>query len=717
MTQPSSPSPAGFGAVAVSATFTADPLQDTLSCWFRELQWDFRIRFASYNQVFQQLLDPSSLLAANRAGFNVVLVRFEDWFRYQPAEGGFGLRENVGRLVTALRSAARSFSSPILLSVCPSSPGFPEPAAEMERILFAGVSDLPGVHTLSPAEIAALYPVANPHDPHADQLGHIPYTPEYFAALGTAIARRIHAIRTAPWKVIALDCDDTLWSGIVGEDGPEGISLDPPRQALQEFMRAQKDAGMLLAMTSKNNEEDVIEAFRSHPEMPLALEDFVAWRINWDSKGGNLASLAEELNLGLDSFLFVDDNHKECLEVRSVCPEVLTVPLPPEASEIPAFLRHFWAFDHAKVTAEDRQRTALYRQQIERTRLERSSASLAEFLRELEVEVEMSPAAPADYPRVAQLTQRTNQMNLAPIRRTESDVQEAVAGGLECLAVRVADRFGGYGLTGVAFFEPRGGALRVDTFLLSCRVLGRGVEHRLLARLGEIALARGLASVELPYVPARRNQPALRFLQGLGAERLETPQGSLFRLPAEAAAAVVYQPEETAAAGKAIPAAEPSAEPPAARPAVDYARIARDLREPARILAWVRAGVPAKGAAAGGDGIPRTDLERELSALWADMLKAPRVGVHDNFFDLGGHSLLAVRLLSRVRQTYGVDLALDIVYSGDFTVAELAKAIELKSLEEAGAERYEDLLREIESLSDEEVRALLASETSEAQPS
>src|SRR6202035_5891569 len=135
-------------------------------------------------------------------------------------------------------------------------------------------------------------PVAGIHDPHGDELGHLPYTPVFFVALATAIARKIHAIATPPYKVIALDCDDTLWAGICGEDGPQGVVLDEPRRALQEFMAGRARAGMLLALCSKNNEEDVVETFAAHPEMPLRLLDFAARRINWEPKSANLAALA-----------------------------------------------------------------------------------------------------------------------------------------------------------------------------------------------------------------------------------------------------------------------------------------------------------------------------------------------------------------------------------------------------------------------------------------
>jgi FkbH-like protein len=526
----------------------------------------------------------------------------------------------------------------------------------------------------------------------------VPYTPLYFVALATALARKIHAITAPPFKAIALDCDDTLWAGICGEDGPEGVVLDAPRRALQELMAERRRAGMLLALCSKNNPEDVAATFRAHPEMPLAPGDFVARRINWDSKAANLASLAEELELGLDTFILVDDNPKEVREVEAGAPQVLALLLPARAEEIPGFLAHVWAFDRARATEEDRRRGEMYSQRAERARAARSSASLEEFLASLELDVKIAPLEPAQVDRVAQLTMRTNQMNATCIRRTAAEISRL---GEECLTVHVTDRFGSYGLCGAIVFRVAALALEVDTFLLSCRALGRGVEHRMVARLGEIALDRGLQTVEIPFVAAQRNRPALLFLESLGA----AASGGTFRLRAADAAEVRYHPGAAQPAG--LPAPQPPAPaPPPARPA--YARIANDLRTPEQIFAALRATSRRRTSLREIDA-PRTQLERDLVALWAELLNVEAVGIHENFFELGGHSLLAVQLLSRVRQIYGVDLSLEVVYSGEFMVAELAKAIELKEIEQAGGD-YQELIEELEGLSDAEVRALLAEE-------
>ncbi len=572
--------------LAVCATFTVEPIAPVLSFWATELAWNCDLQFAPYNQVFQQLLDSTSLLGGNRHGVNLVLVRFEDWLRFgsSAAPALADLEEHVGQFLTALHSAAHSLPSSLMVCVCPPSPAFLADAARrefhqrMEQRVASSLAGVSTVHLVTAAELSELYPVEEAHDPHADDLGHVPYTPEFFAALGTLLVRKIHALRVPPYKVIVLDCDDTLWKGVCGEDGPLGIVLDPARRALQEFMAAQQSAGRLLCLASKNNLVDVLDTFRMNPQMPLRLDRFTSWRINWEPKASGLAELAEELELSLDSFILVDDNPKEVSEVQASHPEVLGIALPPEAGDIPAFLRHIWAFDRLRVTEVDQARTLLYAQQAERGRARKQAASLEEFLASLQLEVQIAPALPGEWARVAQLTQRTNQLNFTTIRRSESEIQALTGSGAgsgtgseeaECLAVHVRDRFGDYGLTGVMIFRAGPEALLVDTFLLSCRALGRGVEHRMLAALGRIAGQRGLAAVETPFVRTPGNLPAVLFLESVGLEFQHVDSGNLsFRFPAAQAEAIRYQPRraartvdrtaldpppETAAAGKPIP--------------------------------------------------------------------------------------------------------------------------------------------------------------------
>ena len=687
-----SPSPFRF---AISASFTAEPIQPIIEFWGRRLNAEFEVRFAPYNQILQTLLDPHSVFGENQHGINVLLVRLEDLGEAERMEG------DANELVHLVRDSAEKFSVPVLVCLCPSSPEFLADPAHARTVhelcsrMTGMLDDVPGVQILSAEQIDRLYPTQSRHDPDAERLGRIPYTQLYFCAIGAAVVRHAHALLTPPYKVIALDCDNTLWQGICGEDGPSGVVLDPARRALHEFMLEQREAGMLLVMNSKNNEQDVLDTFAANPHMPLRLRHFVGWRLNWVSKPENLRSLAAELNLGLDSFVFVDDSPKECAEVSGSVPEVLALPLPADIARTPEFLKHVWAFDHPVVTEEDRHRSAYYTQAQEFGREIKRATNLEEFIAGLGLEVTFSPLVEERLSRVAQLTQRTNQFNFTTIRRTETDIQALVStGGYECITVQVSDRFGTYGLVGVLIFREVESALEIDTFLLSCRVLGRGVEHRLMSWLGEEAQRRGLRSVIVRLEITNKNQPAQQFLHALGQD------GAEHRFDAHHLRDLRWTPATSVEA----PKQQPKPVQGSARRLVDYTSIANDLATPVQILEAMRR----ESVVTSRDGM--TDIERRLADIWSDLLKRPQIAVSDNFFDLGGHSLLAVLLIVRVRVVFGVELPIDDVYSATLTLGELARKIETYQLCEVNPEECEALLAEIEGLSNEEVQALLSRE-------
>ncbi|MGH7830031.1 MAG: HAD-IIIC family phosphatase, partial [Candidatus Binatia bacterium] len=417
--------------------------------------------------------------------------------------------------------------------------------ADLEERIADSLSEVAGVEVITTSELAATYPVAESYDSHADRLARVPYTPLFFTALGTMIARRLYAVRCVPHKVIALDCDGTLWKGVCGEDGPEGIEIDAARKGLQEFMVRQHERGMLLCLCSKNNEEDVFAVFERRGDMILRRDHLTAWRVDWNAKSQNLQSLSRELGLGLDSFIYIDDDPVECAAVRESCPEVLTLQLPKAPERIAGFLRHVWPFDRRKMTREDSERAALYRQHIMREHVRRQSPTLRQFLADLGLEIDIAPLTLKDVARVSELTLRTNQFNLTTARRTEAEIRRLLEpGGGECLVVRVKDRFGDYGLVGVLIFEARDNSLMVDTFLLGCRALGRGVEHRMVSRLGEIGQERCLRHIILRCVPSGKNRPAVDFLDGLQIGVKEPfEKGFLIRIPVEQAAALSYDPE------------------------------------------------------------------------------------------------------------------------------------------------------------------------------
>jgi FkbH-like protein len=532
----------GSRKLVFSATFTAEPIEEPLKFWMGELEMDYKIEFAPYNQVFQNLLDPSSSLRRNKDGFNVLLVRFEDWQQFKGADlanAKESIQRNVDELISATRAAAATNLATYIVCCCPPSRALandPEWAAfllEMEERVAEQLGESGSVQVVTSSRIAELYPVAEYEDRYAEAIGHVPYTKDFFAALATVVVRWVWGLSSPGYKVIALDCDNTLWSGICGEDGPRGVKIGTHYAALQEFVRRQREQGMLLCLCSKNNERDVWEVFEQNSGMLLKRDEITAHRINWERKSQSLRSLAQELKLGLDSFVFLDDNPVECAEVEADCPEVLTLQVPEEIEQLAELLKHVWAFDHFRSTEVDRRRGELYKDNQQREEL-RQGQSLEEFIESLQLEMTIKPLEEETVARVAQLTQRTNQFNFTTVRRQDGQVRELLhAPSMRCLTVDLRDRFGDYGLIGAVIYGFDESALVVDTFLLSCRALGRRVEHTLLERLGDEARERGLERVDLRFSPTAKNAPALEFLESLeGATKIASDGVVTYRLRA-----------------------------------------------------------------------------------------------------------------------------------------------------------------------------------------
>ena len=682
--------------IAVTSTFTAEPIEESLAFWMEQFNWPCEIEFAPYNQVFQQLLDPSSLLSTNQNGVNVVLVRVSDLLGSE-LNGEAAVRD----FVRAVRAATDRSSTPLIISLCPTTSDH----TKLEELIVSELADVQGVQLVTSNELFSLYPVDNYDDPYADKIGKVPYTRAFFTALGTIVARKIHTLRRLPHKVIVLDCDQTLWKGVCGEVGASGIEINSQRKLLQEFVVAQHSAGMLLSLCSKNNEEDVVNVFECRSDMPLKREHLVCWRINWKPKSENLKSLADELQLGLDSFIFLDDDPVTCAEVQANCPDVLVLQLPEDESHYAHFLNHVWAFDHLKSTEEDQKRTLLYRQNVEREQFRAQSLNFAEFLNSLDLQVRISKMRPDQLARVSQLTQRTNQFNVSTIRRSERDLQVfCESNNSECLVVEASDRFGDYGLVGVMLFTTEGNAITVDTFLLSCRALGRGIEHRMLATLGEIAQQRMLASVDLNFIRSGKNQPALDFLTTASGNE----GNGHFSFPATVAAALTYNPD-----GKDSRNSSPRASTGLrARPS-DLSLFKRIVSELSTVEQVVKAiDAQKKKTLPRRENViaPRTLLEMTIVEIWKEVLGLDQISIDDDFFALGGHSLLATLMLSRLYGAFGVELALHDFFDAP-TVVGLAALAGRHQVEQSSEQEIADMLRELEALSDEEVKALLASET------
>ena len=338
------------------------------------------------------------------------------------------------------------------------------------------------------------------------------YSADFLVDIAKEVTHLVSSLRKATKKVLAVDLDNTLWGGVIGDDGLEGIEIgdtSPRGEAFKEFQRyllSLTERGILLAVCSKNDREKAIEPFEKHSEMVLRMKDFACFKANWNPKSDNLREIAAELNLGTDSIVFVDDNPAEIEIVHQFAPDVEALLLGPDPSEYVSRLKDARLFESLSITAEDTRRTQQYIDEAQRRDLLASATDMGAYLRSLEMRAVVRDFHPIDVARIAQLINKSNQFNLTTRRRTEADVKQVMEDPC-CTAftIRLADKFGDQGLIAVVIGCLEEHYLNIDTWLMSCRVLNRQVEEETVNEIVRRAVLRGCKRIRGRYIPSQKN--------------------------------------------------------------------------------------------------------------------------------------------------------------------------------------------------------------------
>jgi FkbH-like protein len=328
-------------------------------------------------------------------------------------------------------------------------------------------------------------------------------------------------------KVLALDCDNTLWKGILGEDGSDQLQMSRENPAGKAFYEVQKMVkalaakGVLITLCSKNNPEDVEAVLNQHPDMEIKPDEISVMKINWNNKPENLKAIASELNVGLDSIVFWDDSDFETEMVREILPQVVTFKVPDKIDEYPQFFRKQMGWFYRKhITSEDLQKTQMVKTQLRRENQRVAFSNIDEYLRSLKLEIHIETSPDCCIERISQLTQKTNQFNLSLKRYTPNEIQNLLNNpDYEIIPMRVTDQYGDYGLTGLAIIKHKDETYEVDTFLLSCRVLGRYIEFSFSDFLMDHLKKKGASIIHAPYVKTEKNAQVAPFLETMGFER------------------------------------------------------------------------------------------------------------------------------------------------------------------------------------------------------
>ncbi|MEX0662995.1 MAG: HAD-IIIC family phosphatase [Balneolaceae bacterium] len=674
--------------LSIASTFTCNPIEDAFEFWSEKFGFKTVVHFSLYDQVFQELLNKHSSLNHPDNDARMVFIKFDDWTRnlsnLAESSTDFHVVANIHSLCEYAAISASYAKSPLFLTITRNSRDSfitPDQQSVYEQLIKDNLSEHSNIFITTSSEINRKYPVDDYYDAQRDQLGHIPYKREYFTALATSVFRKVLAGKRKPYKVVVLDCDNTLWGDVCGEVGPQGISLSKPYKTLQNFMLQQVKSGKILCLCSKNVQEDVDSVFSERPDMVIRKEDIVGSKINWEAKSQNIKKLSEELSLGLDSFIFIDDNPIECAEVRANCPEVLTLNLPKKPEEITSFLEHVWPFDSLKKTDEDQQRTKLYKDNIKRSGYKNESSSLKEFIEGLNLDIRIKNARPKEISRVSQLTYRTNQFNFTTIRRSQEEIKELLkTGGFTCKICRVKDRFGDYGLVGAVLYQTLSDRIVLDSFMLSCRILGRGVEHKMLKSVGEEAIAKGIDSVQINFQKSEKNQPALNFLTSVFEDFSEnfSPKIKGYMTSSAYVSKLSYNPDKSTSFNEIANgrAKDPTPKIPVKHNGLIFEQIAQSLNNTLKITHLLSSNGHSPTTLPTESSSPiKKDTVQIITEIWENVLDKTGIRPDQHFFDVGGTSLKAVEVLSQLNERFNKNLTIVSLFEHS-TIQSLVNLIE-----------------------------------------
>jgi FkbH-like protein len=515
--------------VAIAGSMTVEPLEPYLGRHLISKNFKPRITVGPFNQLQQVCYDPAAALDGDDFNVIVLLWRVEDVFPEMLARSLDDLAAvneilgEIERLADCVARLRQQFKGTLIVSTppYPCAPGFEilelgqavagmSAFNAMSQCWIKALSRLERVRLLDLHGLMLNIGMKEAHDVRKWQLYRQPYTESFWQEIGRMAGRIIAAETRSPKKCIALDLDNTLWGGIIGEDGLHGIQLgeDFPGRAYRDFqrhLRYLKTRGVLLAIASKNNPEDAYEVFDKHDAMILSREDFAAIEIHWDSKVESIKRVARKLNIGLDSIVFVDDSSKEIGEINERLPDVTCITVPEELADLPGLLNETDLFDFPEITDEDRKRTEMMLADNVRSEIQ-ETMSEEEFRKSLNLRIEVFAAQKQHFARVTQLINKTNQFNLTTVRRTQDEVEELAASkDALVLGMDIKDKYGEYGLVGIAILRKQDKICLIDTLLMSCRVLGRGAEDTFVAKLAEAAKILECSEMRGKYVPTAKN--------------------------------------------------------------------------------------------------------------------------------------------------------------------------------------------------------------------
>ncbi len=665
--------------IRVAASFVAEEVLPYLKSYLLNFNYLPDIKFAKYNNVFQELVNEHSLIKDNDSGINFIFSRPEDWIRNIKNKTSDFLIEKLDDTFDYFKQLLKSqnFYSTTFVGIF-ERVNFKEEKLNKKidsiyKELVEFVKGLTNVFIVDFRKCAEQFGLKKVFDLTKDIAAHIPFTDYYFVAMANEMARRVVTAFGHPFKVIVVDCDNTLWHGVVGESGAENVKIYGGYKWLQKWLVQKYSEGFLIAICSKNEEHDVKAVFNKNKDMILKEEHIVTSRINWNKKSSNLLDIAEELNLGINSFVFIDDSGVECSEVMTELPQIFTLKIGDEKS-IPLLIENFWGCDKLKVTEEDKSRTKMYVAERKR-KTAAMKLSESEFLKKLGIVIDIHCVKDHEIERASQLTLRTNQFNMNTRRRQIADIKSFLQSDKYFVYVlKVKDNFGDYGIVGLLILEIKREKIFVDTFLLSCRVLGRKVEDTVLQFLKLKMEEFNFDYFEAVFVKSDRNTPfkdfiirtkwTLKKVTENGEEIYVLNKNKIKDIPDYIDFTIEKELETEDNKSIDVVASEDEIVKKIDRIKVFTVNNKSLLYyKYYTVIGYDTILNVYKISGGTGDCYSfkikekaTNKTEKSVLDIFKRFLKLQNIGINENFFKIGGHSLLAIRIISALYREFGVEI-------------------------------------------------------------
>ncbi len=534
--------------VGILSSFTLNGLNEVLKVKCSDLGIQYQSYISGYNQYNQEILNSKSDLYKFSPDITFLVIDIRNFLGenfYQPYKISSNERKNlVKEKISEIKNIIQNFEknsnskliitnfnipfySPSGIIESKSEFGFHEMIEDINRSLREISRTHNSVYIFDFNRFVSKYGEKNIFDYRQFHVGDIQISFNFIPFFANELIGYIKPMTSKNKKCIVLDLDNTLWGGVIGEDGFDGIELGHTSNG-KAFVEFQKELlslwkeGIILAVNSKNNFDDAMKVIREHPEMVLRERNFASIQINWNDKAENMKQISNELNIGLNSFVFFDDDNLNQERVKQEFPEILTLDLPEDPSQYAPILKDLNDFNVLQRTQEDANRGEMYAQQRERKEFENSVSNLDEFLKQLDIRVKIKKSDEFLIPRISQLTLKTNQFNLTTRRYQEEDIRKfSNDKSFKVGCAQVTDKFGDNGITGAFIVKKDDDVWTIDTFLLSCRIMGRGVENAILTEILKDAKNNKIQEVKAEFIPTEKNKPAENFLLEYGFEKHE----------------------------------------------------------------------------------------------------------------------------------------------------------------------------------------------------